>query len=98
MVFQRTEGGDAEVEACVLHASAQTEVYLWQTAAEHDAVVSIDDTILVDILIEAVADDGTGLCGVVVEVGLCAGDALIDPTIELTNLLAYEGSIVAGNV
>ena len=76
----------------------ETEVYFWQTTAENSLVVTVDLSVAIDIAIEAVTYLCTWLVFVetlclsqgiqLVELALCADDALIIPTIELTNLLA----------
>ena len=78
--------------------SAETVAHLWQTATEHHAVVGIDNAVVVNIFIEAVANNSAWLRSVVVKVGLCTSDTLVNPTVELTYLLAYECSIVACDV
>ena len=103
VVVQCAEGRDAQVEAFVLEASAQTEADLGQTAAEHHLVVGIDDAVgravrTTHVLVEAVTHVGTVLCGVVVEVGLRAGDAFVHPSVELTNFLAHFRLVGAGDV
>ena len=94
MVVQGAEGRDAQVEVLILQVSAQTEADLGQTTAKHGLVVGVNHTVglavrTTDILIEAVTHVGTTLGGMVVKVGLCAGNALVDPTIELTYFLSY---------
>ena len=96
MIVECTIGRDAEVEVLVFNTSAETEVDLWQTATENSLVVSIDNTVVVDILIEAVTHVGSRLrhwiaflIHTVVEVSLCACDSFIYPSVELTNLLAH---------
>ena len=90
------EGRDAEIHALVLQVSTQTEVNLWQTAAEHSLVVTVHDAVAIQILIEAVTYVGTILSShsvVCIKLFLGTGNAFIDPAVELTNLLTKESSI-----
>ena len=61
MVVQGTESRNAQVEVLIFQVGTDTEAYLWQTAAQYHLVVGIDDTIVVDVLIQAVTDIGTWL-------------------------------------
>ena len=103
MIVQSTKGRDAQVKVLVLQMSTQTEVHLGQTTAKHSLVVSVNHTVRLavrtaDILIETVTNVGTLLSSMVVKVGLCTGDALINPTIELTYFLTYVCSVSTGNI
>ena len=80
-----------------------TKVDFRHTAAKDDTVVLVDFAIRLavrttDILVEAVTDIGSLLGGMVVEVGLRAGDTLIDITVELTNLFSKLCDIVASDI
>ena len=103
MIVEHAVCRDAQVEVLILHVSAKSEVHLWQTAAENCLVISVDNAVRLavrtgDVLVEAVADVGTLLCGVIVKVALCACDSLVNPTVELTDLLTYVCGISAGDV
>ena len=103
MIIQYSVCRDVEIETLILQVSAQTEVYLWKTTAQYGLVVSIDYAIRSsfwtrNILIEAITYISTLLSCVVVEICLCTGDSLVNPTIELTNLLTYVSSECTRNV
>ena len=85
--------------------STDTEVHLGQATAKNDAVGTIDNAVVVHVLVETVTNLCTCLSDMiakivdmVVKVGLCTGDTLIDIAIELTNLLTDEGSIVTSDI
>ena len=103
MIVQNSVGRNVEVEALILHVGAQTEVHLWKTTAQYGLVVCIDYAIRSsfrtrNILIEAITYINTLLGSVVVEICLCTGDSLVNPTIELTDLLTYVGSVCTRDV
>ena len=103
MIVQRTEGSNAQVKALVLKTGIETEMYLRHTAAQHHLVVGVYFAVgftvrSAYVLIEAVANPGTLLSSVVVQVFLRAGNTLICPAIELTYFLAYIGDVCSGDV
>ena len=85
MIVECTKGGNSQVEVLVLETCTETEVNLWQTTAKNSLVITVDDTITIDILIEAVTYVSTLLNGMVVEICLSASNTFILPTVELTN-------------
>ena len=103
VIAQGTEGRNTQIEALVLQMGTDTKVDFRHTAAKDDTVVLVDFAIgltvrTTDILVEAVTDIGSLLGGMVVEVGLRAGDALIDITVELSNLFSKFCDIVARDI
>ena len=76
---------------------------LRHTAAQHHLVVGVYFTVgftvrSAYVFIEAVANLGTLLSGVVIQVFLRAGNTLISPAVELTYFLAYIGNICSGDI
>ena len=76
---------------------------LRHTAAQHHLVVGVYFTVgftvrSAYVLIEAVANLGALLSGMVVQIFLCAGNTVINPAVELTYFLAYIGNVGSGDV
>src|SRR5574344_839041 len=98
MIVKCTISRYCQVEILVLHVGTKSEIYFWKSTSENHLVISIDFAIRRSfwsayILVEAVADVGALLCGMVVKISLCACDAFINPTIEFANFLTYISGI-----
>ena len=98
MIVECTERSDAQVETFVFEAGVQTEIDLRHTAAQYYLVIGIYLSVRLSIFIEAVTNLGAFLCGMVVQVSLCAGDAIINPSVEFADLFTYVGDVGAGDV
>ena len=103
MIVECTERSDAQVETFVFEAGVQTEIDLRHTAAQYYLVIGIYLSVRLSVgtayvLIEAVTNLGAFLCGMVVQVSLCAGDAIINPSVEFADLFTYVGDVGAGDV
>ena len=99
MIFESTECRDAEVEVLVLEVSRETKVNLWESASKHLAVACGDDTVAIEILIEAVTHISTWLqrfaigIDMSIKILLSAGNAFIFIAVELTDLLSHVSHV-----
>ena len=94
MIAESTKGRDTQIEDTILQMSAQAEIDCGKTTAENSLVVSIDLAVAVDIAIITVTYLCTSLILIkalrlcisiqLIELSLCADDALIVPSIEPT--------------
>ena len=78
--------------------SADTEIHTRQTTSKHHTVVSVYDTIFVDIFVQAITQLCTVLLSMVIKICLRTGDTFIYIAIELTDLFPYVGDVVTGKI
>ena len=93
MIVQCAERCDAQVKALVFKTGIKAEIDFWHAAAQYHLIFGVYFTVIVYVFIEAVTNLGAFLCGVVVKIFLRAGDAFINPTVELTDFLAYFSDV-----
>ena len=66
---------------------------LRHTAVQYHLVFRVYFTVIVYVLIKAVANLGAFLGSVVGQILLCTGDTFINPTVELADFFTYFGDV-----